>query len=838
MKSLRIIFRAVSISVALLATTACLDDLSDEIVPPTDGVTKIIPYSVTAVKTDDTKVTVGDDRLTMLFETGDMLIITGDQISGTLTLTSGSGETSATFTGMLEYTGEGTPDPELSLTATLQSEGQTFPIDYYSAIAPTLADAVHNFSSIKGTGTFAAKSFSLSQESAFISFNILLDPVPAEGSVLYVNLYNNQYNDYLAGGTVTVKEGIVSFAAAFEGETTTIEKASIAINHCIANFGGTSTTLAPNSKYFVSKTAHYVQPLTFDILTDGIIRWVGVMNVYTDIGFSINGGEWGSLSSYQPGGTISVHAGDEVRFRGFNSSYTSPTQIRRGSRFKGEEGCTFNIRGNIMSMIDSTSYECLHSFSSPYVFKSFFQGGAVDASELILPATTLTASCYQEMFANNPSLTAAPELPAMTLAPNCYYSMFSGTAITRAPDLPAKTLVNNCYYGMFENCNSLTYIKCLATDISAADCTKNWVNGVASAGTFVRDGNMNDWEINSINGIPEGWTIVPPIPNPDLNTPLTFQAGENGATVTFTGALDSHIGIFYSLTGSYADRALYTEPIHLEAGETVSFFGIGSVSTYTYSHMVYDESEQEWVTQHDPSNFMCSDDCYIYGNMMSLLYPENFADNKVLESDYTFAGLFAGNGHINIHPLHQLMLPATTLTLFCYSNLFAGCSGLTTPPELPATIMTKGCYMNMFGGCSNLVSAPVLPATTLAYGCYASMFWDCIVLGQAPVLPATMLADACYTSMFSGCKALTTAPDLPASNLMPLCYMAMFYECTNLTSVKCLATTGFDSNECLSAWLGYGEIITDGVLYKAYGVPDELWRSYGVPATWTIEVAP
>ena len=63
--------------------------------------------------------------------------------------------------------------------------------------------------------------------------------------------------------------------------------------------------------------------------------------------------------------------------------------------------------------------------------------------------------------------------------------------------------------------------------------------------------------------------------------------------------------------------------------------------------------------------------------------------------------------------------------LYCYSGMFAGCTSLTSAPELPATTLADYCYQNMFSGCTSLISAPVLPATTLASGCYYRMFYNC-----------------------------------------------------------------------------------------------------------------
>ena len=125
----------------------------------------------------------------------------------------------------------------------------------------------------------------------------------------------------------------------------------------------------------------------------------------------------------------------------------------------------------------------------------------------ILPATALTINCYFEMFHGCTSLTTAPELPATTLKNYCYYYMFADcTSLTTAPELPATTLTNYCYQYMFYGCTSLNYIKCLATNISASYCTTDWVRGVASTGTFVKNPNMTRWTTGN-SGIPTDWTV-------------------------------------------------------------------------------------------------------------------------------------------------------------------------------------------------------------------------------------------------------------------------------------------------------------------------------------------
>ena len=120
--------------------------------------------------------------------------------------------------------------------------------------------------------------------------------------------------------------------------------------------------------------------------------------------------------------------------------------------------------------------------------------GLVDASNLILPATTLKELCYGNiaqnngMFYNCTSLLYPPALPATTLVKDCYFGMFQGcTSLTTAPVLPATTLVTGCYGYMFWGCSSLNYVKCLATSgINNNTTTPRWLWNVSASGTFVK----------------------------------------------------------------------------------------------------------------------------------------------------------------------------------------------------------------------------------------------------------------------------------------------------------------------------------------------------------------
>ena len=249
----------------------------------------------------------------------------------------------------------------------------------------------------------------------------------------------------------------------------------------------------------------------------------------------------------------------------------------------------------------------------------------------------------------------------------------------------------------------------------------------------------------------------------------------------------------------------------------------------------------------------------VYGNIMSLLYGDDFEDNNILTGNYTFAYLFYHNDYKTLVDASNLKLPATTLTsscyyrMFykctslvkgpsmlpattlvdsCYSYMFQGCTSLTQVPELPATTLVGSCYSGMFNGCASLVNTPILPATTLATSCYSSMFYSCTSLTTAPVLPATTLANYCYQSMFYGCTSLTMAPELLATTLANYCYQSMFQGCTSLNKVTCLATD-ISAINCLTLWLR--NVSATGTFYKDSTMSS--WPSggdSGIPNNWTV----
>ena len=249
-------------------------------------------------------------------------------------------------------------------------------------------------------------------------------------------------------------------------------------------------------------------PLTFEAKTEGAKMYIdNPFAQSVQLEYSKNGGEWTTYGESDIYVRLE-HVGDKVSFRGNNTSFTtSNNQIR----FMTPDGDIY-VYGNIMSLLNKTEFATATTLPSEYVFTFLFSNNANlynhPTYSLVLPATELTEGCYYGMFQSCTNLTKAPDLPATTLKEDCYFSMFGGcTSLTKAPDLPATTLAVGCYYFMFDGCTSLQSIKCLATDISAENCTHDWLVGVASTGTFTKAASMSSWPTGT-SGIPSGWTVV------------------------------------------------------------------------------------------------------------------------------------------------------------------------------------------------------------------------------------------------------------------------------------------------------------------------------------------
>ena len=290
---------------------------------------------------------------------------------------------------------------------------------------------------------------------------------------------------------------------------------------------------------------------------------------------------------------------------------------------------------------------------------------------------------------------------------------------------------------------------------------------------------------------------------------LTFEAIESGA-FKFSGITSA-----YTLSYSLDDGTTWTSLAHDTDTPTINadnkIMWKGNLTPQTSTGI---------------GRFVATGKFDAYGNIMSLLYGDNFAGQISLEDkEFDFTYLFYNN--TKIVNTQNLILP---LASGHYYRMFEGCTSLITAPALPATTLGPMCYSSMFNCCTSLTTAPALPATTLSDSCYSNMFQGCTSLTTAPALPATTLTWYCYGEMFDGCTSLTTAPELSVTTMGVMSCVYMFQNCTNLNYIKMLATD-VSASGALDAWVE--GVSPTGTFVKAAGVTIPTGGS-GIPDGWTV----
>ena len=216
-----------------------------------------------------------------------------------------------------------------------------------------------------------------------------------------------------------------------------------------------------------------------------------------DIHYTINDGQEQTIAKNTSGAyDIEVKKGDVVQLYSQNSALGggSSSAARALTRAVDEGAKYINIRptmkteiyGNVMSLLKGKdNLESATTIEANNAFYGLFAGAdkLVNNADrlLVLPATTLTEGCYQDMFNG------------------C-------KGIEKAPELPAPKLEKNCYQEMFYDCAKLNSVRCLATDIKAENSTKDWLG---NAGTEATGEKVIETAVQMTSGsdlVPDGWT--------------------------------------------------------------------------------------------------------------------------------------------------------------------------------------------------------------------------------------------------------------------------------------------------------------------------------------------
>ena len=342
------------------------------------------------------------------------------------------------------------------------------------------------------------------------------------------------------------------------------------------------------------------------------------------------------------------------------------------------------------------------------------------------------------------------------------------------------------YVALYENNNttSIDYntkiVSCTFTINSTISNTTIIINGVERSSFTTAKGTSIIWSVSKNGYLMQMGTYIL---NTDHTETITLTAAPNYANTYFTirSLEDSTISIsrqyyndnnselWYKLNNGSWTQIEYeyeADPISINtnAYDTIQLKGTGFDNGYKYCNLAH-------------GLFISSTGYHeVYGNILSLLYADNFAgqEDEPID-DYQFATLFGevidfGNewdADIYLISAENLILP---------------------------NIVSDGCYYGMFRNCINLTKAPVLPASIL-------------VSKENPYG---------YSSEFIGC------------------YEDMFIGCSNLNYIKCLATD-ISATECLNNWVN--GVAASGTFIKATSMNNFVTGVNGIPSGWTIQNA-
>ena len=311
-----------------------------------------------------------------------------------------------------------------------------------------------------------------------------------------------------------------------------------------------------------------------------------------------------------------------------------------------------------------------------------------------------------------------------------FYGMFNSDYITDVTELIMPTSIQHPYefYGMFYN-TKITDLTLKITDFSQDYCCYHLLPP-NSGNSILHLPSGHNYPSTNTAWLPTNWTIET-ITTDYSQEYFTIKSLEDNNTITFTKYIQNNNYITADKPIKYSkdlitwsDISFVTDnssQIVLNSGEKLYLKGNNSA----YGEKYYNNSYLS------AADIISSGNIDVMGNIMSLVYGDNFINKKTIEP-YTFPSLFYNNN--KLVNAKDLILPAITATRECYELMFNGCTSLVTAPELPATTLALQCYNAMFSGCTSLVTAPELPATTLADYCYFRMFRNCSSLNYVKAM--------------------------------------------------------------------------------------------------------
>ena len=468
---MRKIFQYILMTVALVATASCSNELDEVLQPAGNGSLQFVVSDFPAFgESPETRVIGTQDVGKTAWDIDDQIIVTltskkfGAQ-SAVLTYNGTSWSTAVSFLYLDNETPavsaiyapcyEVTEDGVMKLSDGMQL-GMT---EYIPADCSIANGSISiNFTGVKRTYSRLRIAADAGQKLAVTTTGFTpagATEVTTEPYTLTANANGNAflYGLFAKGATVSVCNGNVEMES-----------------HSFTNATEERVSYALDATYpYLTFTASAAQTMT--------IKTYGGYVLDESMQYSVNGGEWVQLTAK----TAITFGGDNgtLRLRGKSANGTATSDLSRAQISFGDDNVQVACSGDIRTLMDYENYATVSTANAR--FCSLFEGCESLTTTPELPATTLAESCYEYMFYKCTSLTAAPELPAATLTEFCYNRMFYGcTSLTVAPELPATTLAESCYESMFYNCTNLTTAPELPATTLTEYCYLNMFNGCTS----------------------------------------------------------------------------------------------------------------------------------------------------------------------------------------------------------------------------------------------------------------------------------------------------------------------------------------------------------------------
>lgn len=195
----------------------------------------------------------------------------------------------------------------------------------------------------------------------------------------------------------------------------------------------------------------------------------------------------------------------------FNSMFNGCTYLTHAPKIEATEcsgSCFENMFLNCTSLVYPPPYINATVFPST-TCRSMFSGCKVLTTTPVMEIRSMDKFTFQSMFEGCSSLaTTNISINSSTVTTSSCYRMYRNCgSLSSNIVLPALILASDCYREMFENDRNISYIKMLATDISAGNCLFYWVNNVAANGIFVKHIDAT-WTTRGVGGVPNNWTII------------------------------------------------------------------------------------------------------------------------------------------------------------------------------------------------------------------------------------------------------------------------------------------------------------------------------------------